>query len=90
VYRYSTYYIRIVIHRHIIDERIILLDDMTQEKYEEMEDLMDRVEIAHDLITRLRQLLTMEKTDSVMDHSLNRTRFFKMDDDCSKHIFIHI
>ncbi|CAI6342810.1 unnamed protein product [Macrosiphum euphorbiae] len=46
-----------------------------------MEDLMDRVEIAHDLITRLRQLLTMEKTDSVMDHSLNRTRFFKMDDD---------
>ncbi|XP_029342453.1 uncharacterized protein LOC107883658 [Acyrthosiphon pisum] len=46
-----------------------------------MEDLMDRVEIAQDLITRLRQLLTMEKTDSVMDHSLNRTRFFKMDDD---------
>ncbi|XP_060871287.1 uncharacterized protein LOC132945530 [Metopolophium dirhodum] len=58
-------------------------DDYTAgEKYEEMEDLMDRVEIAHDLITRLRQLLTMEKTDSVMDHSLNRTRFFKMDDDC--------
>lgn len=52
-----------------------------------MEDLMDRVEIAHDLITRLRQLLTMEKTDSVMDHSLNRTRFFKMDDDYSEHIF---
>lgn len=52
-----------------------------------MEDLMDRVEIAHDLIIRLRQLLTMEKTDSVMDHSLNRTRFFKMDDDYSKHIF---
>ncbi|KAL4096568.1 hypothetical protein QTP88_021494 [Uroleucon formosanum] len=56
-------------------------DDTTEEKYEEMEDLMDRVEIAHDLIIRLRQLLTMEKTDSVMDHSLNRTRFFKMDDD---------
>lgn len=54
-----------------------------------MDDLMDRVEIAHDLITRLRQLLTMEKTDSVMDHSLNRTRFFKMDDDYSKH-FIYI
>jgi len=66
----------------ILNERIILLDDYTTgEKYEEMEDLMDRVEIAHDLITRLRQLLTMEKTDSVMDHSLNRTRFFKTDDD---------
>jgi len=72
----------------ILNERIILLDDYTTgEKYEEMEDLMDRVEIAHDLITRLRQLLTMEKTDSVMDHSLNRTRFFKTDDDYSKHIF---
>lgn len=72
----------------ILNKRIILLDDYaTGEKYEEMEDLMDRVEIAHDLITRLRQLLTMEKTDSVMDHSLNRTRFFKMDDDYSKHIF---
>jgi len=69
-----------------VNERIILLDDMTEEKYEKMEDLMDRVEIAHDLITRLRQLLTMEKTDSVMDHSLNRTRFFKMEDDYSKYI----
>jgi len=59
---------------------------MTEEKYEKMEDLMDRVEIAHDLITRLIQLLTMEKTDSVMDHSLNRTRFFKMDGDYSKYV----
>jgi hypothetical protein len=58
---------------------------MTKKKYEEMEDyLTDRLEIAHDLITRLRQLLTMEKTDAVMDHSLNKTRFFKMNDDYGK------
>ncbi|XP_022179782.1 uncharacterized protein LOC111040257 [Myzus persicae] len=66
---------------YIDSQRFKKNDDKTEKKYEEMEDLMDRVEIAHDLITRLRQLLTMEKTDSVMDHSLNRTRFFKMDDD---------
>ncbi|VVC38277.1 Double-stranded RNA-binding domain [Cinara cedri] len=54
----------------------------TGEKLEELEEyLTDQVEIAHNLITRLRQLLTMEKTDAVMDRSLNRTRFFKMDAD---------
>lgn len=64
-------------------------DNLTEEKYEEMEDyLTDRVEIAHDLITSLRQLLTMEKTDAVMDRSLNRTRFFKMDDDHSNFSYI--
>ncbi|XP_026806993.1 uncharacterized protein LOC113549738 isoform X2 [Rhopalosiphum maidis] len=66
---------------YIESQRFKNNDNITGEKYEEMDDLMDRVEVAHDLITRLRQLLTMEKTDSVMDHSLNRTRFFKMDDD---------
>lgn len=60
-------------------------NDMTEEKHEQVEDyLTDQVEIAHNLITRLRQLLTMEKTDAVMDRSLNRTRFFKMDDDHRK------
>ncbi|XP_027846826.1 uncharacterized protein LOC114126963 [Aphis gossypii] len=67
---------------YIESQRFKNYDNLTEEKYEEMDDLMDQVEIAHDLITRLRQLLTMEKTDSVMDHSINRTRFFKMDDDC--------
>lgn len=55
---------------------------MTRENREEMEDyLTDQVETAHNLITKLRQLLTMEKTGAVMDRSLNRTRFFKMKDD---------
>ncbi|KAF0767880.1 DRBM domain-containing protein [Aphis craccivora] len=67
---------------YIESQRFKNYDNLTEEKYEEMDDLMDQVEIAHDLITRLRQLLTMEKTDSVMDHSINRTRFFKMNDDC--------
>lgn len=64
----------------------ILSDEgMSKKKYEEMEDyLTDHLDIAHDLITRLRQLLTMEKTGAVMDHSLNRTRFFKMNDDYGK------
>lgn len=58
---------------------------MTNEKYEEMEGyLTDQVVIAHDLITRLKQLLTMERTDAMMDRSLNRTRFFKTGDDQSK------
>lgn len=57
---------------------------MTDEKYEQMENfLIDQVEIAHDLITRLRKLLTMEKTDAVMDRSLNRTKFFKTGDNQS-------
>lgn len=59
---------------------------MASKNYDEMEELIDRVEIAQDLITRLKQLLMMEKTDSVMDHSLNRTRFFKTDIDYSKHV----
>lgn len=62
----------------------MLVGNMSNEKLDETEDyLADQVEIAHDLITRLRKLLTMEKTDAVMDRSLNRTRFFKMDDDQS-------
>lgn len=57
---------------------------MTDEKYEQMEDyLTEQVEIAYDLLTRLRKLLTMEKTDAVMDRSLNKTRFFKTNDDQS-------
>lgn len=48
--------------------------------------LTDQVGIAHNLIIQLRQLLTMEKTDSIMDRSLNRTRFFKMDADFRKSI----
>lgn len=78
-------------NRGIKYQYISLDDDMPPKKYEEMEDyLTDRLEIAHDLITRLRQLLTMEKTGAVMDHSLNRTRFFKMDDDYGNHLFIII
>lgn len=57
----------------------------TDGRREQTEDyLTDQVETAHNLITKLRQLLTMEKTDAVMDRSLNRTRFFKMDDDQRK------
>lgn len=65
----------------------VSLASATEEKLEELEEyLTDQVEIAHNLIIRLRQLLTMEKTDTVIDRSLNRTRFFKMDADFRKPI----
>ncbi|XP_050531703.1 uncharacterized protein LOC126900216 isoform X2 [Daktulosphaira vitifoliae] len=57
-------------------------ENLSNNRFQEIEErLLDQLLVGHDLLTRLRNLLTMEKTDAVMDHSLNRTRFFKMDDD---------
>lgn len=66
---------------------ILLDDDMTKTNKHNItqEDrLTDQVEIAYNLITRLRQLLTMEKTDAIMERSLNRTNFFKINNDLGK------
>ncbi|XP_050436546.1 uncharacterized protein LOC126843213 [Adelges cooleyi] len=66
---------------YIESQRLKSNENLPQDQRDDVEDrLMDQIEIGQDLLTRLRNLLTMEKTDAVMDHSLNRTRFFKMDD----------
>lgn len=66
---------------------ILLDDDMTKTNKHNIiqeDHLTDQVEIAYNLITRLRQLLTMEKTDAIMERSLNRTNFFKINNDLGK------